>query len=131
MQKRIVDYTREEVDNMFGYDMFPSEFLITFNQERNEDLQYKEQVDKDIDGIVKFINEHNTKLREKADWYDRQVDMGDYNIPCFWYLYVVDGDCRYRLSDLKVDAKRVKKYLDVLDLLLFWRLIVRRRLTTT
>lgn len=116
MQKRIVDYTREEVDNMFGYDMFPSEFLITFNQERNEDLQYKEQVDKDIDGIVKFINEHNTKLREKADWYDRQVDMGDYNIPCFWYLYAVDGDCRYRLDDdLRVDAKRVKKYLDVLD----------------
>lgn len=111
MQKRIVDYTREELDNMFGYDTFPSEFLITFNQERNEDLQYKEQVDKDIDGIVKFIKEHITKLYKKAD----KICMEDHNMPSFWYYYRVGG-YTYRLhDDLRVDAKRVKKYLDVLD----------------
>lgn len=114
MQKRIVDYTREEVDNMFGYDMFPSEFLITFNQERNEDLQYKEQVDKDIDGIVKFINEHTIKLRKKAD----KICMENGNMPRFWYSYRVGGyKYPYQVDhDLTaVDAKRVKKYLDVLD----------------
>lgn len=112
MQKRIVDYTREELDNMFGYDTFPTEFLITFNQERNEDLQYTEQVDKDIDAIVKFINEHSTKLHKKAD----KVCMEDYNMPTFWYYYPVGGYRKFRLQDvLKADVKRVKKYLDVLD----------------
>lgn len=114
MKKRIVDYTREEIDNMFGYDMFPSEFLSTFNQERNEDLQYKEQVDKDIDGIVKFINEHSIKLSEKVRWYDDQINVSGYNCPDFWYLYAVDGEYQYQ-DDLIVSAERVKGYLDVLD----------------
>lgn len=114
MQKRIVDYTREEVDNMFGYDMFPSEFLITFNQERNEDLQYKEQVDKDIDGIVKFINEHSTKLSEKVRWYDDQVNVKNNDIPYFWVTYLAARDYPYT-GDLLANAERIKYYLNILD----------------
>ena len=114
MQKRIVDYTREELDSMFGYDTFPTEFLITFNQERNEDLQYKEQVDKDIDGIVKFINEHITKLSEKVRWYDDQVNVKNNDIPDFWITYLAARDYPYT-GDLPANAERIKYYLNILD----------------
>lgn len=111
MQKRIVDYTREEVDSMFGYDTFPSEFLTTFNQERNRNASYKQQVDNDIENIVRFINDHVRKLADRVNNYHSNLTTSK-----FWDTYISEvcrGSWVHKLS--YVDVNRVKGYLNILD----------------